>query len=541
MESRARGPKLPGQAGVMSRLSGSGGRGWRDTLAAVRSPTNATRVDLVALLGLATAAGVYFVLRYQGHWMESDSGVMGQATRLITNTADLAPATVGVYSNGYGYQVISLAIMAFTGLRLETLQQLVYPIISALLVLPSWLLYRELTGNARTATIATLLLLLVPEHLFAVLRASHERLDRVFLMTALWLLVRSMRFRDDASASRVHVVVVLVMTYALVATNVLFGMSFVAALITAFVLSRIAQIGPAGVRALARQTTPLFRWSSAAAALIVVLFVALLYPPFGTSLRILMDIPARILDLLLTGGASFDPYASVRAVWASPLVYLALSSMNLIVLVASALIWLWLGVAWARGGRPESAGIWALWLLYAAFAAQGAASLASDLTGALDGNVQLRAFAVFATVATPLVAVALARWRPGPVLRGVSSLAVGVAMGLALMKASLEPALANKWLFYTQAEVQTLGWADDQQADAAIWVGPDDRIIAAYALEIGNPTFTERLRAFEPSLDVDTVLVSDLIRLQSARLGIALPDIGSMNRLYDNGEVQLYR
>jgi len=151
------------------------------------SPAQETRrrEEIVGLLAMAVVIGAYFILRYGGLWAESDTGVMTAAIRVVRDNGELAPQAPGVYVNGYGYQVISIAIMAFTGLSVEALQILVYPLLSAVLVLPAWMLYRELTGSARIASLATLLLLLVPEHLFAILRGSHERLDRAFLLTAL--------------------------------------------------------------------------------------------------------------------------------------------------------------------------------------------------------------------------------------------------------------------------------------------------------------------------------------------------------------------
>src|SRR5689334_17879326 len=129
-------------------------------MSAARLREGRTREDLLALLGLALLAGTYFVVRYGGQWAEADTGLMAHATRVVAQTQQLAPVNDGVYSNGYGYQVVSSAIMAFTGLDIQTLQQMVYPLVAAFLVLPAWVLYRELTGSARAASLATLLLLL---------------------------------------------------------------------------------------------------------------------------------------------------------------------------------------------------------------------------------------------------------------------------------------------------------------------------------------------------------------------------------------------
>ena len=517
------------------------GQGQLEVIPTARTRQSLPREELLALLGLALVAGVYFVVRYGGQWAESDSGVMAEAIRVVANSNQLAPEAQGVYANGYGYQAVSMAILAFTGLSIENLQQIAYPIVSSIVVLPAWALYRELTGSSRTASLATLLLLLVPEHLFAVLRGSHERLDRVFLLTALWLLVRSLHFRGDRATSAVHVLLVLLATYGLIATNGLFGMSFVLALGTALVLSWLAGRGPASVRRQAIETTRLMRWAVAGGVLLVAVFILFLYPPFATSLRALVAIPGTLLTLILSGGPSFDPYAYSLTFWVSPVVFLLLSMMNILLLTSSAVIWIRLGWSWLRGGSPASMGIWVLWLLYAAFALQGAVSIVSDRTGALQGNVQYRAFGVFATVAAPLVAVALNGWHPRPWPRKVAMVAIALATVGALMKSTLDPAVSNKWMFYTTAEIQGLRWADTHGRSTDTWVGPDDRLPAAYLMLVGYPIGTNLLATLDPTQDIPSFLVSDAIRLQSARLGMTFPQLESRNLLYDNGEAQLYR
>jgi hypothetical protein len=504
-----------------------------------------TLVELAALLVMALLAGAYFVLRPGGLWAETDTGSMSQAIRVVTNNAELAPQTVDAYYNGYGYQVVSMAIVAFTGLSIQALQQDVFPLISALLVLPAWALYRELTGSARIATLAVLLLVLVPEYLFAVLRGSHERLDRAFLLTALWLLVRSVRSRDDPFMHRAHMALVLLMSWGLIATNALFGMSLVVALVSALILSWVARRIRPNLRPFATDSVRIFGWSSAASAVLVVVFVVFIYPPILPTLRELGSIPARLINLILTGGGGFDPYAGILAAWVSPLAYLALSMVDFILLISSALVWLWFAVRWLRGGRPESFGIWALWLFYAAFAAQGAASIAIDRTGSLAANVQYRAFAVFATVAAPMVAVALSRWRPGPRIKKLAltsaAIAVAAASVGALVKSTLDPNVSNKWIFYTASEFEGLVWVQVHLPNTPTWIGPDDRLQAAYEITIGGLSHSDVWDMDEPDRGTASFLISGEIREQITRLDETLPDLEATNIVYDNGDVQLYR
>jgi hypothetical protein len=499
--------------------------------------------QVFALLVLAAVMGAYFVVRPGGRWAESDSGTMTEAIRAMAGSGQLVPSAGAVYDNGYGYQVVSVAIMAFTGLSAQSLQQLVYPLVSAAIVLPAWALYRELTGSVRAATLATLLLWLVPEHLFAVLRGSHERLDRAFLFIALWLLVRSLRFRGDPVRFAIHVALALIATYGLVATNALFGMSFVIAIATGLAISWIARWGPVGVRSHAVETTRLLGWTMAASAVLVVVFVGFVYPPIEYSLRALATIPGTLLSVILSGGATVNPYANVLGAWISPLAYLMLSMADFVMLGGSALVWVWLGASWLRGRRPASTGVWTLWLLYLAFAIQGAAAIVSDRTGALQGNAQYRAFAVFGTMAAPILSLAIIRWwgHPRPTWRTAAAGALGVAAILALLKTTLDPALSNRWLFYTTSEIDALRWADTMQADTTTWVGPDDRLVAAYQMAVGVPTQGNHWGDFEPTSQTGAFLISDVIRLQSARLDESLPPLASADLIYDNGDVQLFR
>ena len=505
-----------------------------------------TSNELLALLGLAILAGVYFVVSPGSLWAETDSGVMAQAIRVVMSRAQLAPLTPDAYYNGFGYQAVAMAIVTYTGVSVQTLQQEIFPVVSALVVLPAWALYRELTGSARIATLAVLLLLIVPEHLFAVLRGSHERLDRAFLMTALWLLVRSVRVRGDQRLYVAHLALVLVMTWGLIATNALFGMSLVAALLTALVLSWLARLLVPRMRDVATKSIRLLGWTSAASALLLFIFVVFVYPPILPTLRELGAIPERLINLVLQGGGGFDPYAGILAAWVSPTAYLLLSLTDFVMLGAAGIFWLWLGWRWLRGGRPESLGVWVLWLFVAAFGAQGAASIVSDRTGSLAANVQYRWFAVFAGLAAPMVALALSRWRPGPRLVrfavvGVAGVVVAGASVGALLKSTLDPSVSNMWIFYTAPEVEGVVWVTSRWPGMRLWVGPDGRLTAAYEMVVGGLSHADVWDVAEPEPDTPFFMVSDVIREQSQRLDEPMPALASTDLVYDNGDVQINR
>ncbi len=510
--------------------------GWRPRRPAVLG----SLPELLPLLGLGLVVGAYFVTRYDGRWAESDSGSMTQAIRSLVSTGHFETGATNLYSNGFGYQAVSTAILAFTGLDVVTLQQHLYPLISAVLVVPAWVLYRELTGSGRIAGLATLLLLVAPEYVFSISRASHERLDRAFMFIAVWLLVRSVRKRSDPARFRIHLALALVMAYSLICTNALFGMSFVLAIGTAFAIAWLAtRLWPA-VRMAAADASRLLGWTTVAAVVMIGLVTLIIYPPILYSIRALSVIPGALADLILNGGVSKNPYATLSSAWVSTGIFLLLSAANFALLATSVLVWIWMGWGWLRGRPPPTIGTWMLWILFAGFAFQGAAAIVSDRTGALQGNAQYRAFSVFATVAAPLVAYAVAR-RPRRPLRPILVALVAFAAGTTYLKATLDPFASNRWLFYTDAEVQGLHWADANQRGSLTWIGDDDRLAGAWAMVAGSVSAGNGWDVGAPSATTRTFLVSEPMTFQFQRLGLTLPSLANASVVYDNGSVTVSR
>ena len=494
---------------------------------------------LVGVLGVALLAGLYFVLRPDGNWAEADTALMTDAIRNVVRAGSLSPETGTLYPSGYGYQAVSTAILAYTGLDVRVLQQVAYPLISAAVVLPAWALFREVGGAVRVAAIGTLLLLLIPEHLFTLLRGSHERLDRTFLLVLVWFVVRRARIGKSPTQSALHTIVIVAVAYGLVATNVLFAMSVAAALTMAALASwTLWRTGAAGV--VARTAGVQLGWVALAAWLLIVIFILVIFPPAGQTLDAVRGIPGEIGQLISGSDTAVDPYAGIPAAWVSSEVFLLLSVGNVFVVIGSAIVWLALGLRWLRGDEP-SLGTWTLWSLYAAFALQVAVSSVVDRTGVLGGNLQYRAFAPFATLAAGLLAIGLAQIRPRAGVRVAGGFALAALTIAATLKASNEPALSNKWTFYTPAEVTGLRWVDAKLGSTATWTGPDERLGAAYVIEVGVPEHANQWTHEDPDPSVHAFVVSDIVRLQASRMGRTLPAVALQDRVYDNGEVQIYR
>lgn len=171
----------------------------------------------------------YFTGRYQGHWAEYDTCSFANMIRVFLRAHQIVPDQGEIYEHGFGYQSISTFIITMTGLDVATLQQKVYPLLMPLIFFPAWALYREFTGSPRGAAISAVLLFTQPEFLFVVLRSSHEKFTRSFILICILLLARSLRLRNEPRLFAAHVGLFYIPAIAMMTGNVALAMSFLIA------------------------------------------------------------------------------------------------------------------------------------------------------------------------------------------------------------------------------------------------------------------------------------------------------------------------
>jgi hypothetical protein len=500
--------------------------------------------------GFVLFAGLYFTARFGGRWAETDSVTFANAIRAMVASGQLIPSDGIVYPNGYAFQAISAYVLALTGISVATLQQMIYPLMAALVVLPAWALYRELSASVRAATLATVLLFTQPEFLFVVLRSSHEKFTRTFMFVCLLLLVRSFKLRDRPWAFAAHVGLFYVAASALIASNNLLAHSFIFALTLAMALGWLLErfIAP---HTRAAQGTALQRLLLATITSLglVYLFVFYFYTPAQHDLVVMHDSWERVKALILasqpgsdTEASTFNAYAYVSFGWVSLPVYFLVSSANWIILLSSFAIWARQGWQWlVRKQAPETRARWLLWLLYTAFAIQGAMAVLADYSGAI-GNLQVRLYPSFAVVAVAMVGNALTRWQPrrfGTALRLAASALIFCIAFLSIFKASNEPLLSNKWTFYRANEITALDWAVTHLDNADIGTEYDERLSVGYKMAFGLAPNNNNIRFFELE-NQRNLLITAVSRLRSARLGAPLPTPPDALQVYDNGEAQFY-
>lgn len=492
------------------------------------------------------AIAVYFVGRYGGMWAETDSASFARYIRGVVAEGTLNPEGSDAYPNGYSFQAISAFIIGLTGLEVATLQQLVYPLFTVLIVIPAWMMYRELTGDARGASLATMLLLTQPEFLFVMLRSSHEKFLRLMLVLCLFLLVRSFRVYRHPVSLAVHVLLFYIAAFAMIAHNNFLANSFFVAVAVALGLGWLLQHCKLLTFTGSQDVPRRFLYVVAVCLGLVHLFIFYIYPPARHDLLVLWDIWERVAALFLdVESKATNAYQQVAAGWISLPIFFILSIANWTLLVASVAIWAGQSWRWLRHRvEPPTMPARILWLLYTAFAIQGAISIAVDASGTIAANFQHRLFPSFSMVAVAMVGTALARWQPRR-SAGLAHAALVVGLGaiavLSALKASSEPLFSNKWIFYRQEELTAIDWADAHLRNSAIWTEIDERLQAAYRTTAGQSLNNNGISAFNLLSSIRMLLASDVSRLHSNRLNNPLPIPYDALRIYDNGAAELYR
>ena len=511
----------------------------------------ARRSWVVALL-VGLLFGSFFVLRYLGLWSDSDTATfVGHIEEVITSGRLDSP---GSYPHGYGYPVWVATLVSMTGASVSSLQREYLPIVgNALLALFGFVAFNALLKSPRLAALSAMVLFLVPEVYFTVSRGNHEKLT--VSMTLLALLTLAGSFNEFYGRRRWAVFSGWVLVFYLAAVtlgglNVLFGSSFIVG-ITITVLAASLVIG------LRRRETsdlvPITRRMvlvSSTSWLFVALVMFFIYPKAGNNLLLLDTTIERVGALALTMTAESDPYAAVQFGWSSPLVYQFLSSFRWILFFTSFTAWIVLmSQSWRhlRHLRVERV---LLMSLYGAFGLQLAVAIPVDFLGLGAGtNLQVRMYTYFALFSAPVFALglstALERWvnaRTRLVRYGVLTL-TALFVVFSVAKATLDPVVSNRWLYFWESEIRALGYLDGHLERAVIWTGVDARL--------SNALRTERFREWAAtrnslSFDLDSsprtthAVWSPVIELAAKTRGVPTPVLWRENLTYDNGEARIY-
>jgi hypothetical protein len=288
-----------------------------------------------------------------------------------------------------------------------------------------------------------------------------------------------------------------------------------------------------------------------------------------------------------------SPYSSISLGWTSTATFVMLTLFTWVMMVVAFLVWLLLAVTFVRRGVARSElPLFLIWAFTAAAGVQIALSVAADFAGTLGSNLQLRLFPVFNVFAIPMIIATATRYRVpqrskllryaaiaiGVVIPTVvavaypaATIAIAAILGLglyvgtnwhrsiwarriaataaigafayfsvaAVLKATNDPLVSNKWTFYDDAEALGLRWSNANMVDLFVWADYDERLRAASVLEQSDANATSASWTSSRAASVRYVLMSDVIEARAKRVKATLPQLFGTDRIYDNGSTQV--
>jgi hypothetical protein len=376
-----------------------------------------------------------------------------------------------------------------------------------------------------------------------VLRSSHEKFTRTFLLLCLFLLARSFRLRHRPADFAGSIVLFYLSAFALIASNNLLAHSFIFAIGTAFVVGWL--FNTYYLRSAHQRVIHQRLFYAPLICLGLVYFsIFYVYEPSQHDLFVFQTIGERLSALMLdVERESSNAYEPVVSGWINIQVYFLVSIANWIILASSFVIWACQGWQLLRHRIVPPQSELLLWLLYLAFAIQGGMSVVADASGVLTGNLQHRLFPSFSIIGVALVGTTIARWRFGQFTRAAQVL-LGAGMfafaSLSILKATNDPLVSNKWTFYQPYELAALKWSDDHLRDSDIWTEFDERLEVAFLTVYGH---SARHNSFGTDMEPTTrmLVMTNITRLRNQRLRNVLPAQPDLLRVFDNGSAQVYR
>ena len=502
-------------------------------------------VSLLAIVALVFVLALYYVIRYEGQWAETDTAVLTRLTRLLIEEETLIPEAEA-YAQGYGYPVLASFVTQFTGISITQFQQLLVPFLAVWVIFPAWLFYREVTSSSLLASIGTTLLFLQPEFLFVVLRSSHEKFTRGLMFLALYLLIRSIYSRSTTSKFAALVISFYLTIYAVITNNSFLAISFIVTIMVAMLgvglVTLIQKQSPQSERAVLSR----LQYVLLTSGLFAFAFAFYIYQPAITNFGLLQSIADKLATLLLGFETSNNnPYGVVNLGWINLPTYFLLSLSNWLLLIVAMVLWVWQTAQVLLLRRPfETGRLMLLWAFFGAFGFVGGLSIIADLSGAIAGNLQQRAFPSFIMIAVGLFVYSLRHLlKKGE--RGFQMTRWGFALSivlfgvLGLLKVTQEPNLGNNWVFYQQNELMALHWIDSQTVNNTIWTDFNERLNTAYDIQYGQSPNNNRLDAFTVEPETRYFLSSETLGLRSQRLGQPLPYPSDNSLIYDNGAAKI--
>ncbi len=505
-----------------------------------------------ATLGLSLVYTAYFVLRFGGLWSENDTAAFSSVTMNMLRSGSVLFA--GQYTHGYAYPAWLGTLSLLTGLRVPVMNTVVIPFLgSFFLALTAFLAFRVWLRSAKWAILGVLLLFGSPDLLFSALRGNHEKLTIMLFLMVFYAMVQGFSAIGQGRLGEYGTWTLLMYLFEFTNATVndyfastLAAAASVAVVVSSWIVRHRRVLEPSNSVATRRLGAVV-----ATSWLLVLWVMFFVYTPAGHDFQLLKTASSKLMSLFLTFRAGSNPYVLVHAQWAGPVVVDLVASYRWSLFLASFAVWI--GALWGLVVRRRSMSWNNLLLvtLYGAFGLTIAVAIPMDFSGLAAGaNLEVRNFIYYVLFAVPMflvgvralqqrsatvkryISMPLAAWGSGAVLVGF------IAIGL--LKATLDPAISNQWLFYRPSEKQAVGYFWTHAADSSLWTGPDNRIPYMWSTWNTSNPHNNSIAGYALQPSERDWLMSPAVVRSSIVQEEPVPNYQAQDYVYDNGTSQVY-
>ncbi|MEE9152274.1 MAG: hypothetical protein V3U20_10655 [Thermoplasmata archaeon] len=494
----------------------------------------------ILVCAYALFSHLYFLLRYSKNWMEWDTSMMTKYAQAVQSQATIIPTGL-VYPNGPGYSTMLSMLSDLSGLSVVTLQLFVLPIVGVLAVVFAYITFLELTNTRRIALLATFLLSLQPDFLFTSSRGTHEKFTYLLILMSMFFLSRSFSRRENIKEFVYYVLLFYISVLGMISFNFFFASTYILAVTLAFIIgyfiSEMPQIGVSFKRMVYTSATTIVFFFS---------YMFYLYKPSRTLLYMFDTLADQIGVIALATEQHVTPqYTYIFNMWASFEVWLFLTLFNWVIAPLSLAAWIFLVYKFFKKKQRLASSMLLLLMFYTAFSIQLLLTIFADRFGVFN-NLELRVFPVLMFFAVPLASISIIKIVEFKGFGEVQRKALKTAFALlflvfvvnSLLKATNDPMVSNKWLFYSPQEKEGIVWVEHNSQEEKIWAGLDERLRTVFFTysNIGNYDRTK----FTSLGNARFWLISDIVEKRAQRIKRPLPDVVDKPIIYDSGHVKIY-
>ena len=484
---------------------------------------------------------IYFVLRYSGRWIEGDTSRMIKYAQYVQDQATILPSGL-IYPNGPGHSTILVMLSHLTKFQINVLQQYIMPLVGILPVPVAYFVFYELLRSKKLALLSAFLLALQPDFLFTSSRGSHEKFTYTLLLLSMLFLSRSFTTTKNPREFTKNVLLFYITVVGFISYNFFFASTYIFAVTVAFIMGFIISQIPSIMVSFKRLI-----FTSATSSVFFFSYMFYIYTPSRHLLQVFDTLADKVGAVALATEQHVTPqYDYIFSWWVSFKIWAFLTLFNWVIALLSFSMWLYLIYRFFRKKESLSRSIQLLLMFYTAFSIQLLLTIFGDRFGVFN-NIELRIFPVLMFFAIPLAAMAfkkifyvsISSKKKKDTFKAVFILLILIFSLNSMLKATNDPMVSNKWLFYTVQEKNSLFWVEDNLKGHPVWAGLDERlktVHVTYSTLEGHQEIT-----FTRIENADFWFVSNMVLTRAKSIRFPLPYIKNSPVIYDSGEVKVYR